>query len=220
LLLALFLTACGQGVNAEAWGNIGVVAFPNELPDYDPSIMGLNEPAVLLNVYETLTFWTPDGLQPRLATEWKSNEAGDVWTFKLRQGVTFHDGVEFTAAAVISSFQRTIDKGVLSYVFLPVAEMTIIDDYTVQFVLEYPAPLDYIFSNLYGVMIMSPAALAQDSDWFRENEAGTVLTRSAATTKTSAWCWRATMITGAVGRMISTPLSSMSSSRMAPPGNR
>jgi peptide/nickel transport system substrate-binding protein len=96
-----------------------------------------------------------------------------VWTFKLRQGVTFHDGVEFTAAAVISSFQRTIDKGVLSYVFLPVAEMTIIDDYTVQFVLEYPAPLDYIFSNLYGVMIMSPAALAQDSDWFRENDAGT-----------------------------------------------
>ena len=51
--------------------------------------------------------------------------------------------------------------------------MAIIDDYTVQFVLEYPAPLDYIFSNLYGVMIMSPAALAQDSEWFRENDAGT-----------------------------------------------
>ena len=40
-------------------------------------------------------------LQPRLATSWSSNTTADVWTFKIRQGVKFHNGAALTADDVV-----------------------------------------------------------------------------------------------------------------------
>jgi peptide/nickel transport system substrate-binding protein len=45
-------------------------------------------------------------LEPGLATEWKPSEGGKVWTFKLRQGVMFHDGTDFDAEAVRFNVDR------------------------------------------------------------------------------------------------------------------
>src|SRR5262245_17430836 len=42
--------------------------------------------------------------QPQLAESWSTNEAGDVWTFKLRSGVRFHDGEPFTAKHVVYTY--------------------------------------------------------------------------------------------------------------------
>ena len=42
---------------------------------------------------------------PSLAESWESNEDGTVWTFTLRQGVTFHDGSPFDATDVIESYR-------------------------------------------------------------------------------------------------------------------
>jgi ABC-type transport system substrate-binding protein len=91
LILILLLAACGGTPASQvAAGSIAVVAFPTELPDYDPSTMSLVEPAVMFNVYQTLTFWTPDrGLVPQLATSWEANEDGSEWTFKLRRAAGF-----------------------------------------------------------------------------------------------------------------------------------
>jgi peptide/nickel transport system substrate-binding protein len=46
--------------------------------------------------------WTNDKLElePRLSESWSSNEDGSVWTFKIRQGVKFHDGNALTAKDV------------------------------------------------------------------------------------------------------------------------
>jgi peptide/nickel transport system substrate-binding protein len=41
-----------------------------------------------------------------LAESWESDETGAVWTFQLREGVTFHDGTEFNAEAVCFNFDR------------------------------------------------------------------------------------------------------------------
>ena len=59
----------------------------------DPSTEYSNGILVLQNVYETLTYYNSETgeLEPKLATEWSSNEDGTVWTFKLREGVKWVD---------------------------------------------------------------------------------------------------------------------------------
>ncbi len=48
-------------------------------------------------------------LVPALATSWSHNGDGTVWTFKLRQGVKFHDGSPMTADDVVYTFQQNSD---------------------------------------------------------------------------------------------------------------
>ncbi|MXZ80611.1 MAG: ABC transporter substrate-binding protein [Gammaproteobacteria bacterium] len=67
--------------------------------------------------YNGLVQWG-DGmvLQPELATEWVPNSNATEWTFKLREGVTFHDGTPFTADDVIYSMNRHITEDSTSVV--------------------------------------------------------------------------------------------------------
>jgi peptide/nickel transport system substrate-binding protein len=46
---------------------------------------------------------------PRLAESWKPNADGSKWTFKIRQGVTYHDGKPMTAADVAATFNLHAD---------------------------------------------------------------------------------------------------------------
>ncbi len=48
-------------------------------------------------------------LIPSLATSWKPNGDGSVWTFKIRQGVKFHDGTPMTADDVVYTMQQQSD---------------------------------------------------------------------------------------------------------------
>ena len=48
-------------------------------------------------------------LQPRIAESWAPNEDGSVWTFKIRQGVKFHDGTPLTANDVVTTFDKLIN---------------------------------------------------------------------------------------------------------------
>lgn len=83
-------------------------------------------------------------LQPMLATSWSHNGDGSVWTFKLRPGVTFHNGASMTADDVVYTFQQLADpknasnalstfEGVLSP-----AGVKKVDAMTVAFHLEAP----------------------------------------------------------------------------------
>ena len=51
---------------------------------------------------------------PVLAESWEANDTGTQWTFKLREGVTFHDGKPFVAADVVYTYQRLLDPDVAS----------------------------------------------------------------------------------------------------------
>ena len=53
-------------------------------------------------------------LEPRLATEWAGSPDGLNWTFTLRRNVRFSDGVAFTAADVVFTFQALYDPKVAS----------------------------------------------------------------------------------------------------------
>lgn len=56
-----------------------------------------------------ITAGTAD-LEPELAESWEPDDSGLVWTFKLREGVTFHDGTEFNAEAACANFERMFDQ--------------------------------------------------------------------------------------------------------------
>lgn len=58
-------------------------------------------------VYNTLTEIAVDGTAiPELAESWTSTPDARIWTFKLRQGVTFHNGKTLTADDVVASIQH------------------------------------------------------------------------------------------------------------------
>lgn len=66
--------------------------------------------SMLLPGGEYLVQSQPDlSLVPALASKWTPNTDGSVWTFELREGVTFHDGTPMTAKDVAATFNRLAD---------------------------------------------------------------------------------------------------------------
>jgi peptide/nickel transport system substrate-binding protein len=96
-------------------------------------------------------------LRPVLATSWSSNAAATVWTFKIRQGVTFNDGHPMTADDVVYTFQTlTAAKNTaLAGVLVP-SGVQKVDDFTVAFHLEAPnGSFPYLVSSdNYNCVIM------------------------------------------------------------------
>jgi peptide/nickel transport system substrate-binding protein len=56
------------------------------------------------------------GLAPMLAESWTPNEDGSVWTFKIRQGVKWHSGADFTAADVVGALDRLAPTNLAAYI--------------------------------------------------------------------------------------------------------
>ena len=105
---------------------------------------------VLENIFDTLV--EPDEnleMVPALAESWEISEDLLTWTFNLRQGVTFHDGSDFTAADVVYSYRRIIDESLnASWRFGAVTDITAADDYTVVITVGSPSP--NLLANLGG----------------------------------------------------------------------
>ncbi len=65
---------------------------------------------VVTQIHETLVYPNAEGeMEPVLAESWSVSDDNLSWTFKLREGVTFHDGTSFNAEAVKFTFDRIID---------------------------------------------------------------------------------------------------------------
>ena len=62
------------------------------------------------HILEYLTFIGPDNVtRPMLAESWEASDDLRTWTFKIRQGVFWHNGDELTAEHVKMSFERALD---------------------------------------------------------------------------------------------------------------
>jgi ABC-type transport system substrate-binding protein len=87
-------------------GGTLTVALSAEVVDMDPANTGgVPTAAAEQLIYNGLVRNTPDQqIKPDLAASWTAE--GDKWTFKLRQGVRFHDGTPFNAQAVKYTFDR------------------------------------------------------------------------------------------------------------------
>lgn len=105
------------------------------------------------NMYDSLVVPNMDNEpEPSLAESWETSEDGLTWTFKLRQGVKFHDGSEVLASDVVFSTNRLLTLGEgFAYLFtdyIDTCEAT--DDYTVVFTLKKSfAPFLSILPRIY-----------------------------------------------------------------------
>jgi peptide/nickel transport system substrate-binding protein len=118
----------------------------------------------LNNVYEGLVRRGPDmSIEPALATSWEPIGDGEGWRFTLREGVTFHDGSDFTAEDVLFSYERAAseESDVRSW-FAPVSELRVVDEFTVDIMTTSPQPL--FPDSIANWMMM-------DSGWAEENGA-------------------------------------------------
>lgn len=93
-----------------AWAKDNVtIAMQLEPPHLDPTSAAAQaiDSVVYSNIFEGLTRFMGDGsVVPGLAESWEISEDGTVYTFKLREGVTFHDGSAMDAEDVKFSLDR------------------------------------------------------------------------------------------------------------------
>ncbi|MCY7308173.1 MAG: ABC transporter substrate-binding protein [Rhodoferax sp.] len=144
---------------------IGVRGGPDSI---DPHFTASGTHAeALKHVFDTLV-WSGDGLElePRLAESWRA--IGDsTWEFKLRRGVKFHDGSDFTAQDVKFSIERipTVSGPNPTTIYVRrVKETKIVDPFTIQIVTDGPAPtLPNDFIRLFIVSSKAAAGLTKES---------------------------------------------------------
>ena len=113
VLVALTGCSTGQGVDLGAGASDNLVAAiagePDQLDPHKTTAYFSFE--VLENVFDTLV--EPDEnlrMRPALAESWDVSPDGRIWTFRLREGVVFHDGSPLTADDVVFSYRRIIDE--------------------------------------------------------------------------------------------------------------
>ncbi len=106
--LALVAAMTARSAMAQAKTDI-VVGMQLEPPHLDPTsaAAGAIDSVLYANVFEGLTRFGPDGsVIPGLAESWEISDDGTVYTFKLHEGVTFHDGTTMDAEDVKFSLDR------------------------------------------------------------------------------------------------------------------
>ncbi len=121
--------------------------------------------ALAHQIMETLVMRDHEGaLVPSLATEWNPSESNpNIWIFKLREGVTYHDGSAFTAEDVVFSLNRAMTtESDYKELLASVKEVRADGDYTIEIETNGPNPI--MPNNLTNMFIM-------DKTWAEANNA-------------------------------------------------
>ena len=110
LLQAVLLLAGGLAGHANAANTLRIASA------FDPQTMDphglalLYHSRVVWQIYDSLVNRDEKyQLEPSLALSWQA-VSPTTWRFKLRPGVTFHDGAPFTADDAVFSIERALDK--------------------------------------------------------------------------------------------------------------
>ena len=172
LLATALVVGLPQLASAETVLRIGMTAadIPRTLGQPDQGFEGNRFTG--LTMYDALTMWDlssadkPSVMIPGLSTEWKVDEADKKkWTFKLRPGVTFHDGSPFNADAVVWNVEKVLKQdaphfdasqvGVTASRMPTLASASKIDDMTVE--LTTKEPDSFLPINLTNLFMASPS---------------------------------------------------------------
>lgn len=113
--------------------------------------------AVAHQIYNPLIYLDMNSeMQPGLAVSWEVTDNPNVWEFKLREGVTFHNGTPLTADDVVFSFERAQHPNSdMRTLISSVVDIRAVDPLTVHIETDGPTPL--LPNNLTNLFIMSKA---------------------------------------------------------------
>jgi len=150
-----------------------IIRFPSNLFGYPPLIRGSGRDYTP-PCFDRLFYVGDDGkYEPELALSWDVSKDGKAITFKLRQGVIFHDGTPFNAQAVKSN----IDKLTQSKrpAITGITSVDVVDDYTVRLNLpEYNNLILFQFAINPATYMYSPEAFKKHGeDWANTHPVGT-----------------------------------------------
>jgi peptide/nickel transport system substrate-binding protein len=148
-------TALGQRTDI----SVGMQLEPPNLDPTAGAAAAIDE-VVYANVFEGLTRFGPDGsILPALAESWDVSEDGTVWTFELREGVTFHDGTAMDAEDVVFSLDRARAEDSVNaqkVLFEGIESVEAVDAATVRITLAAPDG-DFDFNLAWGdAVIVAP----------------------------------------------------------------
>lgn len=143
IFMIIFLSLSFGIVSAQDEGNILIMARAADTTGLDPHTQTAFASFRLLElIYEPLVNLDENlGVIPALAESWTFADDGLSLTLNLRQGVTFHNGAEFTAEDVVATFNRILDEATAAAAranYLTIASIDTPDDYTVVFNLSEP----------------------------------------------------------------------------------
>lgn len=126
------------------------------------------------NIYEGLTGVDKNlAVVPLLAESWTVSDDGKTYTFKLEDGVTFHDGSTFDAEDVAASIRRVQSADIASPLasrVSPITKINVVDPLTIELGLD--APFAPILSSLSGIAIV-PAELETNKEALQQTPVGT-----------------------------------------------
>jgi peptide/nickel transport system substrate-binding protein len=182
ILLGLWAAPAALAEEKPVYGGVMKVAIQGDPPSLD-----MHQESTFLvvipfsNVYNTLIKFHPhdhDEIVGDLAESWSRTDDGMTYTFKLRQGVKFHDGTEFTSADAKASWDKIVfpPKSVISTrqsLYQMVKSIETPDPHTVVFHLHYPAASFIPLMALPYNFIYSKARLDEDPNWYKRNAMGT-----------------------------------------------
>lgn len=118
-----------------------------------------------------------DELVPMLAEEWEVSEDSTVYTFHLRDDVTFHNGSVLNADDVVGSFDLIANSSSASFLYnlAGIDSVTKIDDSTVEIALTAPNHLFLQILPQYNFSIVDVEEVNENggTDWLTTNTSGT-----------------------------------------------
>lgn len=164
LLLAL-LPALPAGAAQKDRIVLGMVLEPPHLDPTQSPAAAIKE-ILYANVLEGLTRIDEKGaVQPQLAASWTVSPDGRAYTFKLKPGVKFHDGTDFTAAAVKATLERGAAPESVNplkkSLFAEIKSVETPDPLTVTLRLEKPDYLLLWSLGLGEAVVISPKSVAE-----------------------------------------------------------
>ena len=145
-----------------------------DVTSLDPH-QGKETPAVQVTdqIFDTLTVVNVQTgeVEPLIAESWEQT-SDTAYTFKIRQGIKFHDGSELTAEDVKFSLDRAINSAAVSYIVDFIDAVTVTDPYTVEITTKEPyAPAIRNLSVPFSAIV--PKALVEaDEEGFKLHPVG------------------------------------------------